>query len=289
MSFSKMSNFKQRLTISGIGIAFLLVIIYLSPYPYFRPVFALFIAGIIGASVWEYFHLAKAKGYQPLDAIGIVCAVAYAFATFLSTQTPQAKLLPQIILWLTLFSLFLHYFIKGNEPLVNLAITLFGIAYLAIPLSCAININYFFPSDSLQDGRWWLVYLLVVTKVTDTGAYFCGKKFGRRKFAPFISPKKTWEGAIGGFIAAVISSVLLFMITFLYYRLDPLGITLWQSIWLGALISIIAQFGDLAESLLKRDVGVKDSNQLPGLGGTLDIVDSLVFTLPLMYIFIQIK
>ena len=123
--------------------------------------------------------------------------------------------------------------------------------------------------------------------MTDTGGFFIGKKFGKEKLAPYISPKKTWEGALGGFVAAIFSSIA---VVFFASIFDPeaFGLTLWQSIWLGAGIGICAQIGDLSESLLKRDGGIKDSNQVPGLGGMLDIVDSLVFSAPLVYIFLKV-
>lgn len=286
MILNTMSNFKQRLTISFIVTFVILGAIYLSFLPYVRPFFALFISGIVGSAVWEYYSLARAKGFQPLGATGIVFAIAYTLATFLSTQVPTAVEIPDIILGLALMVFFLYYFSKGSDPFANLSITVFALIYLAIPLSCMIRINYFFPVDSLQDGRLYLVYLLVVSKMTDTGAYFFGKQFGHYKLAPFISPKKTWEGAIGGLIIAITFSMLFYAATSLWLE-SATPLTFAQSIWLGALISILAQFGDLAESLLKRDAGVKDSNQLPGLGGSLDIVDSLIFTLPLMYIFLK--
>src|SRR5262249_52359659 len=94
------------------------------------------------------------------------------------------------------------------------------------------------------------------------------------------SPKKTWEGAISGFVAALGTSVLL-------RQLLPLDLALWQALFLGCCISILAQFGDLAESLLKRDMNLKDSNQVPGIGGVLDILDSLVFTSPFIYLFLK--
>ena len=287
--FSQLSNLQQRLIISSFTVVGLLLAIFFSYQPVFRPVFALLAGAIICTALWEYYHIAKGKGCIPLIKIGLLGAFSYTFAVFLRTQAPWALMLPQIILALTLIAAFVYYFIKGSDPFVNLSVTFFGIIYLAIPLSCLIDINYF-PADPLvRDGRWCLLYLLLVTKMTDTGAFFVGKKYGRTKLSTYISPKKTWEGALGGLVSAIITSVILYVIFQLFFALPPFGITFWQSLWLGALISVTAQFGDLAESLLKRDVGVKDSSHLPGLGGVLDIVDSLVFTSPLMYIFLHIQ
>lgn len=288
MIFSKMSNLKQRVMVGGIATALIILAVYLSPYPYFRPFFVLAVATIIGAAVWEFYQIARQIGVAPLDHLGIVCSVAYVIAIFLGVGTPYAETLPQIVLALTLLSVFAYFFIRGQHPLVNIAVTLLGIIYLTVPLSCLESINYFFPPESHQDGRWWLIYVVAVTKMTDTGAFFCGRNLGRTKITPFISPRKTLEGAIGGFLSAILASCLIFTIVNTFFNPAPMSLTLWQSLWLGSIIGVLAQFGDLAESLLKRDGGVKDSNHLPGLGGVLDIVDSLVFTAPLVYLFLKI-
>lgn len=220
------------------------------------------------------------KGYSPLNSLCIVSTIAYVFAVFFGTQIAKARPLAEIVLILSLAGFFIYYFVKGKEPLVNTALSLFTLAYLAIPLSCIIRINYFeFPASFPEDGRLWLLYTLMVTKMTDVGGYFIGKQWGRNLLSPMISPKKTWEGAIGGLLCAVLTS---YLFTYL------IGLSGIASVILGILIAILAQFGDLAESLLKRDAGVKDSSHMPALGGSLDIVDSLVFTLPFVYIFLLI-
>lgn len=283
------SHSKQRLIVGGIATFILFICIFLSSYPYFRPFFTLILSFIVGGAVFEYYKIAKGKGFIPLDTIGIICSFAYIFAVFLSTQVQALNFLPEMILLLTGLVIFTNYIVKGPNPLANSAITFFAIAYLAIPLGTLLNITYFFPEGSIQDGRWWLIFLVVVTKMTDTGAYFIGKQFGKNKLAPYISPGKTWEGAVGGFLAALFSAVFLFYLVNFIYEKPPINLSLFHSIWLGGVLSVIAQFGDLAESLLKRDADVKDSNQIPGLGGMLDVVDSLVFTAPLMYIYLKIQ
>lgn len=285
----KMTHTQQRLVVGGIATAIVLIFIWLSPYQYFKPFYTLVTAAIVGGAVWEYYQIAKNKGFQPLETIGIVSTVAYLFAVFLTTESHDLRFLPEIILWLTLLMIFINYFVNGPNPFVNTAVTLFAIGYLTIPLSTLITITYFFPADSTQDGRIWLLYLIAVTKMTDTGAFFVGKAFGKHKLAPYISPGKTWEGAIGGFITALLTGFALNLIFHAFYEVPPFDLNLFRCIWLAGIISVIAQFSDLAESLLKRDVGVKDSNQLPGLGGMLDIVDSLVFTAPVMYIYLKMQ
>jgi len=134
----------------------------------------------------------------------------------------------------------------------------------------------------LDDGRNWVFFALFVTFASDTAAFFIGRALGRHKLAPAISPGKTWEGAIGGILGAIIVS--------LFFTLNtPLALPLsWgQAILLGVLVSIFGQLGDLAESLFKRYTGVKDSGSvLPGHGGFLDRMDSVVFAGAVVYYYV---
>lgn len=286
--FQQMNNLQQRLVVGSVSTAFMLLAIYLSHTPAFSLIFVLLIAAIICLALWEYYHIAQLKQLQPLSKIGLIGTVAYALATFLTTQFEQVQILPHVVFGLTFSAAFLYYFIKGSDPFINMAITFFGFIYLTIPLSFLILINYFRIEPTILDGRWSLFYLLTVTKMTDTGAFFIGKRFGQTKLCPLISPKKTWEGAVGGLLSSILASIILYGIFQSAFQKNPFAISFWQSIWLGILISVTAQFGDLAESLLKRNMGVKDSSHLPGLGGVLDIVDSIVFTAPLMYLFLKL-
>jgi len=127
------------------------------------------------------------------------------------------------------------------------------------------------------DGRIWLLYGLIIVAATDTGAYVFGRLFGRRPLAPAISPSKTIEGAIGGWVSGVCVSVLML-------KVFSLGTGIWVALCVGAAVSAIGQIGDLAESKLKRVAGVKDSGRIiPGQGGILDRIDSVVLVLPVLY------
>lgn len=287
MTLNQMTPFQQRLILSGVGTLLTLFVIFLAPVPAFKPIFTVAIGATICVAMWELYQIFRAKGFEPASKAGIAGGAIYIIAVAISTQYRIAEMLPEFVLLICLLAFFFYFFTRGKSPLQNLSATVFSIAYLAVPLSCMIRIAYFFNPDALQDGRWWLLYLLVVTKMTDTGGFFIGKKFGKEKLAPYISPKKTIEGALGGFCAGIVSSIA---IMFIASIADPgaFSLTFWQSIWLGAGISICGQIGDLAESLLKRDGGIKDSNQMPGLGGMLDIMDSLVFSTPLVYIFLKV-
>ena len=130
----------------------------------------------------------------------------------------------------------------------------------------------------LDDGRNWVFLALATTFASDTTAFFVGRALGRHKLAPAISPGKTWEGAIAGVIAAIIVSLF-------FTRLLPISYV--QALTLGLLVSIFGQLGDLVESLLKRNMGVKDSGKLfPGHGGALDRLDSVVFASVVVYYYV---
>lgn len=292
----QLSNLQQRLVLSSVGIFCLLVAVYLSYEPVYQSLFVILIISFIVFALKEYYQIAQAKGFHPLFKIGLIGTAFYGLAVFLQTQSTEWdhlqsfwNMLPEIVLGSTIIASFIYYFIKGSDPFVNLSITLFGILYLTIPLSCLLFINYFPSKDIVHDGRWVLLFLLIVTKITDTSAFFIGRKFGKNKLSPYISPKKTWEGAIGGLAGSLVATIALYIFFQLAFNNPPLNLPFWKIIILGIFLSITAQFGDLAESLLKRDGGVKDSSKLPGLGGILDIVDSLVFTSPLMYIFLKVQ
>lgn len=268
----KSRNFMERLLVSLLVAVVIFLTIYFSVYDYFKPVFVLMTAGVIGGALWEFYRIAQNKGGEPLTSLGIIGSIAYLCSLQLALDRPAFALLPSFILFLLLTAGFLSYFFSGERPLSNLAITFFGLVYLTIPLGFMISLN-------LEFGRAALVYLILITKLTDTGAYFFGKQYGKVKLAPYISPNKSWEGAIGGFSIGVLSSFLL---------APFVGFSLVTGIFLGIILSLASIFGDLTESLLKRDQGVKDSNHLPGLGGFLDVVDSLVFTAPLMYFYLKL-
>ena len=281
----EMPSFKQRIIVGSVTTLITLLKIILSPIPAFKPLLIAIFATTIGIATWELYQIALAKGLKPAQTLGITFGVIYVITVGLSTQYDVFHTLPEITLLLAFIASCLYYFINPFPAFTNLSATVFSLFYLAVPLSCMIRVIYFFGETDLQDGRWWLFYLIAVSKMTDTGGFFIGKKYGRQQLAPYISPNKTWEGAVGGLLLSILTSMAIALIGSLFT--GTFSITLWESIWLGGTIGLLAQCGDLVESLLKRDGGIKDSNHLPGLGGMLDIVDSMVFTSPLVYIFLK--
>jgi len=282
-----MADLNRRLIVSSIVGSIVALLIAFSTTSFVSFLLMLCVAALAGIGVWEYAQLAINKGVQPATRWMVIAAVAEVMALYASLVFLDFPQLPVLVLAISMVVFFLLHFSDTTDALYAIAVDFFGVAYVAAPLSLMLGVLY--PSPHLgvpQEGRFWLVYLILVTKITDVGAYFVGRLWGRKKLSPTLSPKKTVEGAIAGFIAAVLASMLI------YYAGSRLfdghfSLSFSESIWLGMLIGVFGQIGDLAESLLKRDAVVKDSNTLPGLGGVLDMVDSLLFTTPIVYFFIR--
>jgi phosphatidate cytidylyltransferase len=231
------------------------------------PVMMILLAVMAALAVWELLSLARVKGYRPSPVVGL----GLALALVADGGWPEYGLLLAALLAFPLGGLTWEV-LRGNAPgsLESWALAVAGGLYVGLPLSCVARLR------TLEDGLAWLAVALVSTWISDSGAYFVGVNLGRRPFFHAISPKKTLEGAIGGWVTAEVAAVGLGR-----WLLDlPWG---WGFL-LGALIFLAATFGDLSESVLKRQVGVKDSGRLiPGHGGMLDRVDSLLFVVPVVY------
>jgi phosphatidate cytidylyltransferase len=148
------------------------------------------------------------------------------------------------------------------------------------------KINFYpFASGSPADaGKYFLLYFILITKFSDMGAYVVGSLIGRHKMIPRISPGKTWEGFAGAIVVSTAASVAFAH----FFGANMVGMTLLNAAILGVILSVTAVIGDLIESLFKREAGVKDSGKLfPGIGGILDLLDSLLFNAPIMYLYLR--
>ena len=196
-----------------------------------------------------YFHLGT-EGYFELDPFFIVIACLFTFILlFVRRENAQA--------------------------LASIAVTMFGLLYIAWFFSFFIKLKF------LPQGPLLVSFLVLVTKMGDVGAYFVGRSFGKHSLIPRISPNKTVEGTIGGLIFSMATALIskTYLPSFSFSHLLILGI----------LLGILAQVGDLAESLIKRDCAVKDAgNNISGFGGMLDIIDSLLFTTPIFYFYVKV-
>ena len=227
----------------------------------------------------EYAHILRVKGFHPSFSIMAFVGVLLCLATAIN----RLDLIPAILTTGTIFS-FLIVLFMGRQPYIaNVATTAMGFMYGAL-LPCHIilirqieinantsNFLIYEPSE----GFFLTMFTFLCILVTDTAAYFFGSRYGKHKLSAVISPKKTVEGAVAGSLMA-----LLFSLTGVLYT----ALNWWECLIAGLLITVFAQLGDLSESLIKRDAGVKDSsNILPGHGGFLDRTDSYIFALPVAY------
>lgn len=230
---------------------------------------------IILVAVLEYNNFKLTDKRDALgDALGVAGAVVVPFAAFV---IGDKALLPVVIL--STFVFFIHGIALRTGELkdaaLGVALKTLGLVYIALPVTFLFLIAALEPH-----GRLWLLFLLIVIWANDTFAYFTGRLIGKQKLSPEISPGKTVEGAAGGLIGGAIAAYV-----FNYYV--HLAAAAHWILVLSIVIGVVGIFGDLAESLLKRSAGVKDSGSLiPGHGGILDRIDSLLFPAPFLYYFI---
>lgn len=272
----------RRLMVSGIIIPVVICLGVFSKQTQFQYFVAAVMAALTAVAVWEYMQFAKAKGGYMTSPALLTITTFQVLSFYLAARAPQYGCMPLLVFFLGFLILFALHFREQNGAVVNLAVASFGLIYIAVPMGMTLAILYT-PSE---DGRWWLAYLITVTKITDVGAYFAGGLWGRRKLAPNISPGKTVEGALFGLACAVFASYLFHLISDYSGAVRfHLGTIEWLT--LGFILGITGQFADLSESLLKRDAKIKDSNALPGLGGMLDAIDSILFNAPIIYLYLS--
>ena len=225
----------------------------------------------------EFFTMAEHKGIFVYKTFGIIIGMIVPLIMFCQMGGEGYFTLEPFFIAIACLFLFVLQFTRrdSSQALTSMAVTLFGLLYIAWFFSFFVKIKF------LSHGTLLVTFLILVTKMGDVGAFVVGKIFGRHSLIPRISPNKTVEGIIGGLAFSVGSAVAskTYLPNFSYYHLVALGV----------LLGILAQVGDLAESLLKRDCGVKDSgSNLSGLGGIMDLMDSLLFTAPIFYFYIQV-
>jgi len=262
--------------------------------------FALLIAIPAIISLWEYFALLKAGGISHHRGMGLVVAAILIGLNFWLLRCPaMAKPLLEgggtifgveaALFALFTMALFLREYGRndpGRHTAEAISFTLFGVVYIPWLFLFMAKLLYLTPRDAagFTTGQYLVLFVVAVTKFTDVGAFLCGSLFGRTPFFPNISPKKTWEGIAGGIALGVILGILVFR--FFGDHLPPFSLAMVCA--LSFVLSVAGVAGDLAESLLKRSVHSKDSGHvLPGIGGGMDLIDSLLFTMPLFYFLLQ--
>ena len=259
-------------------------------------VFLFLIALLALSGLVEFYGIAEKRGMVNFKISGVVGGLLLMVGTFLNvtghlgTSGSPARVNDFETSFLILFVLGLcvRQLLARNNPagLTAIATTLFGLMYVPWLLNFIQKISFFpFPAGSPADaGKFFLFYFILLTKFSDMGAYAVGSLIGRHKMIPRISPGKTWEGFFGAILVSTGASLAFVH----FFGAKMVGMNYLHAIILGVLLSVTAVIGDLIESLFKREAGVKDSGNLfPGIGGILDLLDSLLFNAPLMYLYLR--
>ena len=285
------ANLINRLLSSAVLIAIVIGTLFCLPLW----TYALVILSFVAAALYEFFTMVRHRGilvHRPLSiTLGVIFTALVAWRSMVEPGLVPTPVLGQgatMISWMwdifwpaTIVIIFIRQFTRMNtfEALGGLATTLFGLAYIAALFSYFFYIRTSHPTQ----GAWLVLYLILVTKMGDVGAYAIGNLAGRHILMPRISPKKTVEGFVGAVAVSALTAVLArAMLGSQTIFGQPVNAVL--SLLLGIILGVCGQLGDLAESLLKRDCQVKDTGSImPGLGGVLDVLDSLLFTAPILY------
>ncbi|MBA3670715.1 MAG: phosphatidate cytidylyltransferase [Gemmatimonadaceae bacterium] len=291
-----MSELARRVLVSVVAAPLALVIVLAGGAP-----LAALVAIVAAVGAWEFYRIARASGAQPLVDVGIAAAGLLPLAVH-AQQLGLATIRPAAIAVLLLALLGATIWLRGTAgaPLAAAATTVLGVCYTAGMLSFGYALRYHDTvaayevvgartlhlaglALSISPGGVLLIFPLLVTWASDIGAFFVGRTVGGPKLLPSVSPGKTVSGAVGGLVASVLVTML--FVRSVLVPVAHLGVTPWGAVLFGGAISVAAQTGDLFESLLKREAGVKDSSRIiPGHGGVLDRFDSLLFVLPVAYL-----
>lgn len=270
-----MNNFLTR-TLTGT----LFVIVLISGIWFSKESFLVLCLAIIITGIWEFYSITSIDEIKPQKYLGTLIAACFFVSNYLySIKLFNGKIfLPFLLLFICIFITELYR--KHRQPFTNIAFTLLGIVWIAIPVSL-LNYIVFYPAPGCVYNPKILLGFFFLMWANDTGSYLVGITIGKHRLFERISPKKSWEGSIGGLIATL-------GISYLIARFfTELGVTDWLIIAL--IVVVFGTFGDLAESLLKRSINIKDSGKiLPGHGGILDRFDSVFLAIPCLYAYLEL-
>ena len=257
---------RYRVISALVGVPILIALLFLGKLPFFA-----LVLGLTLVALGEFFSMVRHQGRHPIAILGLVGGAAICIGALLKEEAGFGI----AIVFILMIALVLNYSgIKGGN-LSDLAVTVFGSLYIGLLFSHLILIR-----GMNEHGPILVLLVFIATWIYDIVAYIAGSTIGRRKLAPKISPGKTWEGAL--FAAFACTAVLAALVFIPWFS--------WSNrVLLGLAIGIVAPLGDLAESKLKREAGIKDtSSRIPGHGGILDRFDSLLFTAPVSYYLLKI-
>jgi len=257
-----------------------------------EPGFFLLISTLGLVGLWEYYSMLDRKKLPNFKVIGMLCGAMMSWGSFyyFSKVGPVAsydfEMAALLAFMLVVFGRQMFQKTRDLLPLETMAYTVFGLFYVVWLFSFVTKIVYLLPrsADHHVTGHFYVLWLILVTKFSDMGAYVTGSLIGKHPLVPHISPKKTWEGFFGALAFSIgggcgLLAMLPAQLSFLNYT---------HAVVLGLVLGFAAIVGDLAESLIKRSCEVKDSgNLLPGIGGALDLIDSILFTAPLLFFYLR--
>jgi len=259
----------------------------------YEQMFFVTIAGIGLLGLWEYYEMLDRRGVPNFKLTALICAVAffaasfYAFRSYGPDKSYDFEIAVLVVFLLVVFGRQMFQRTRDRNPLETMAYTLFGLLYIVWLFNFLTKIVYLPPRGPLGEttGQYYVLYLLLVTKFSDMGAYLAGTLFGKHKLVPHISPHKSWEGLVGAIAMATGGSFCLWWL--IPDRLAVFDAT--DVAVLGVLLGGAAVIGDLAESIVKRGAEAKDSGGLlPGIGGVLDLIDSVLFTAPVLFFYMRL-
>jgi phosphatidate cytidylyltransferase len=310
-----MSNLTTRVLVALVGIPLVVGAVFAGGYFFFA-----FVLAVSVLALREFYVLARAKGAFPQDAVGYIVGVLMV-PVFLydrlhtvivgwfvkaGVQVPFPVMAQEFLILLLAavpVMLVVELFRGRTNALLNVAVTVMGALYVSAFFGSLVGLRELFvPADFpvyahfpdagpfvseeiasviYRWGAWTVLTIFASIWVCDSAAYFAGRAFGKHKLFERVSPKKTWEGAIAGFLGAIAAFLIMQALVLPY-------LTVMQALVCGMIVGIFGQLGDLVESLLKRDAGVKDSSSLiPGHGGVLDRFDSILFVSPLLFLYLD--
>ncbi|MFN2636179.1 MAG: phosphatidate cytidylyltransferase [Gemmatimonadaceae bacterium] len=273
-----MSELTRRIIFAVIAAPTSIAVVYFGDWG-----LAILLSVLAALGAWELFRIARETGARPLEPAGIVLAALLPIAVHaqrLGVYTLSLTAIVAMVMLMFASTIWLRG--PGGKPLGSVAVTAFGVLYAGL-FSYIYALRYHDYAIGAGAGTALVLLPVLLTWATDVGAYAFGRTFGRKKLIPSISPGKTVEGALGGLGLAIV--ICLVYVRFILMPYAQLGLTIQGAVLFAIMVSVAAQTGDLAESLLKREAGVKDSSRIiPGHGGILDRFDSLLFVLPIAYL-----
>lgn len=270
---NKFSELYQRIISAAAGAAIIISSLIISEWSYF-----IVFLSIALLAQWEFYRLIKLQSYLPIRVLGVVIGgILFTMSYFVSRGNLDPKYYFALFPVASFVFLIKLYKKNDNSPFLSIALFYLGITYVALPFALMNVVVHYHGWYSYEI----LLGLMLIIWASDTGAYFTGIRFGKRKLFERHSPKKSWEGAIGGAITAVSFAIII-------SRYSS-GLQMWQWIIVSLIVVIAGTYGDLVESMFKRTMQIKDSGaSIPGHGGFLDRFDSLILAVPFVVVFLKL-